>query len=77
MKVRIININKFHFFNKETIKFNKLISENQILRQEIDHLLMERGKFNIMFQEIVGKLNSGKKVLMDLLEQSTMAYDKR
>ncbi|KAK6637156.1 hypothetical protein RUM44_007570 [Polyplax serrata] len=63
--------------NVETIKFNKLISENQLLRQEIDHLLIERGQFNMMFQQVVGKLNSGKKVLMDLIEQSTMAYDKR
>lgn len=31
----------------------------------------------MMFQQVVGKLNSGKKVLMDLIEQSTMAYDKR
>lgn len=59
------------------MKFNKLISDNQKLRQEIDHLLIERGQFNQSFQQLVGKLNSGKKVLMDLIEQSTMAYDKR
>ncbi|KAL0273372.1 UNVERIFIED_CONTAM: hypothetical protein PYX00_006054 [Menopon gallinae] len=61
----------------ETVKFNKLTTENQLLREEIDHLLQERGKFNTMFQQIMGKLDSGKKVLMDLIEQSTMAYDKR
>lgn len=59
------------------MKFNKIITENQKLRQEINHLLTERGRFNNMFQQLVGKLNSGKKVLMDLIEQSTNAYDKR
>lgn len=59
------------------MKFNKIITENQKLRQEINHLLTERGRFNNMFQQVVGKLNSGKKVLMDLIEQSTNAYDKR
>lgn len=62
---------------QETVKFNKLTTENQVLREEIDHLLLERGRFNTMFQQVVGKLDSGKKVLMDLIEQSTMAYDKR
>ena len=61
----------------EKVKFNKLITENQKLREEINHLLSERGKFNGMFQQLVGKLNSGKKVLMDLIEQSTNAFDKR
>lgn len=40
-------------------------------------MLKERAHFNRLYQQLVGRLNSGKKVMMDLIEQATLAYDQR
>lgn len=53
------------------------MAENAELRQLIDHMLQERSSFNDMWQKMVKELNQGKKLIMDLIEQSTSAYDQR
>lgn len=60
-----------------TVKFNRLLASNHRLRDEIDHLLKERTFFNQVYQDLTDRLNSGKKIMMDLIEQSTLAYDQR
>ncbi|KDR10495.1 coiled-coil domain-containing protein 63 isoform X2 [Zootermopsis nevadensis] len=60
-----------------TGKFNMVIAGNGKMRDEINHLLKERSYFNKSFQQLVSRLNSGKKVMVDLIEQATLAYDQR
>ena len=59
------------------MKFNRLLASNHKLREEIDHLLKERTYFNQLYQDLTTRLNAGKKIMMDLIEQSTLAYDQR
>lgn len=54
-----------------------VMAENAQLRETIDHMLQERSTFNVMWERLVTKLNDGKKHLMDLIEQATLAYDQR
>lgn len=58
-------------------KFCTIMAENRKLRDEIDHLLKERARFNIMWERLIGNLNQGKKFMLDLIEQATIAYDQR
>lgn len=60
-----------------TVKFNKQLAHNAALREEIDHLLKERAQFNVLYEALVSKLNQGKKIMIDLIEQATHAYDQR
>lgn len=59
------------------MKLNRLLTSNHKLREKIDHYLKERTSFNQLFQELNSKLVSGKKIIMDLMEQTTLAYDQR
>lgn len=47
------------------------------MREEIDHLLKDRAYFNKMYHQLVSRLSSNKKVMVDLIEQATLAYDQR
>ncbi|XP_022905106.2 outer dynein arm-docking complex subunit 1 [Onthophagus taurus] len=58
-------------------RFCKILAENKSLRDEIDHLLIERSLFNKSWQSLLTELNNGKKIMMDLIEQGTTAYDQR
>lgn len=60
-----------------TVKFNKQLAHNAALREEIDHLLKERAQFNVLYEALVSRLNQGKKIMIDLIEQATHAYDQR
>ncbi|XP_066996668.2 outer dynein arm-docking complex subunit 1 [Anabrus simplex] len=60
-----------------TTRFNEMLAENGKLRQEIDHLLKERAHFNLLYQQLISRLNTGKKIMLDLIEQATLAYDQR
>ncbi|XP_034237156.1 coiled-coil domain-containing protein 63 isoform X2 [Thrips palmi] len=60
-----------------TVKFNKQLAHNAALREEIDHLLKERAQYNVLYDALVNKLNQGKKIMIDLIEQATHAYDQR
>lgn len=60
-----------------TVKFNKQLAHNAALREEIDHLLKERAQYNVLYDALVSKLNQGKKIMIDLIEQATHAYDQR
>lgn len=58
-------------------KFCAIMAENRKLREEIDHLLKERAHFNLLWERLVHNLNQGKKFMLDLIEQATIAYDQR
>lgn len=60
-----------------TKRFCSILTENKKLREEIDHLLKERAHFNGMWEKLIYKLNQGKKFMLDLIEQATIAYDQR
>ncbi|GLH03859.1 hypothetical protein R5R35_009908 [Gryllus longicercus] len=60
-----------------SVKYNDMIKQNTILREEIDHLLKERSHFNELYQKLIKHINKGKKVMMDLIEQASLAYDQR
>jgi hypothetical protein len=60
-----------------TSKFNMVIAANEKMREEINHLLKDRAYFNKLYQQLVNRLNSGNKMMVDLIEQATLAYDQR
>ncbi|XP_071448156.1 outer dynein arm-docking complex subunit 1-like [Hetaerina americana] len=60
-----------------SVKFNKTLAVNATLREEIDHLLKERGRFNALYQQLIGRIITGKKIMGDLIDQATQAYDQR
>ncbi|KAL9696886.1 hypothetical protein quinque_000327 [Culex quinquefasciatus] len=66
--------NRLDVMNK---KSGIAMADNAQLRQTIDHMLQERATFNIMWEKLVNKLNEGKRYMMDLIDQSTSAYDTR
>lgn len=66
--------NRLEFATK---RFNVLITDNARLRKEIDDLLMERARFNILWTKLGSQLNSGKQVINDLIEQTTIAFNQR
>lgn len=47
------------------------------MREEIDHLLKDRTYFNKLHHQLLSHLSSGKKAMVDLIEQATSAYDQR
>ncbi|XP_063240883.1 outer dynein arm-docking complex subunit 1 [Bacillus rossius redtenbacheri] len=60
-----------------TVKFNKMLADNSAMREEIDHLLKERGHYNQLQQRLTARLAAGKRLVVDLIEQATLAYDQR
>ncbi|EFA04939.1 Coiled-coil domain-containing protein 63-like Protein [Tribolium castaneum] len=57
--------------------FNLIVAKNGKLREEIDHLLWDRRNFLTIWNRFIRKLNTGKRILIDLIEQATIAYDQR
>ncbi|XP_060531066.1 GRIP1-associated protein 1-like [Cylas formicarius] len=58
-------------------KFCAICAENNLLRYELRHLLNERTEFNKTWDNLISNLVIGKKFMMDLIEQATIAYDQR
>ncbi|XP_075986617.1 coiled-coil domain-containing protein 63-like [Anticarsia gemmatalis] len=59
------------------LRFNAVQAENQKIRKEINHMLIDRALFNQAWDKMIGALRKGKKFLSDLFESSTLAYDQR
>ncbi|KAF0757174.1 coiled-coil domain-containing protein 63-like [Aphis craccivora] len=66
--------NKLHV---KTVKFNKVLTENARLRNEIDNLLVQRSQFNEAYKALMARLDDSKQIMMDLIEQATSAYEQR
>ncbi|KAK4878235.1 hypothetical protein RN001_010741 [Aquatica leii] len=57
--------------------YGSVITENNSIRQEIEHLLIERTSFNKLWFGYISNLQQGKLILMDMVEQATLAYNSR
>ncbi|KAL3266459.1 hypothetical protein HHI36_010631 [Cryptolaemus montrouzieri] len=58
-------------------KFCTICAQNNKFRELIDHLLKERADFNLKWDRLIKNLCIGKKFMLDLIEQATIAYDQR
>ncbi|XP_037069469.1 coiled-coil domain-containing protein 63-like [Pollicipes pollicipes] len=59
------------------VNFNTMLVENNRLRAEIDHLLIERGTFNKHYRKLIERLAATKQKTSDIIDQATQAYDQR
>ncbi|XP_017474415.1 PREDICTED: coiled-coil domain-containing protein 63 [Rhagoletis zephyria] len=66
--------NRLDVVNK---KCSDVLAENCKLRDSINHMLQDRANFNEMWQSMVTQFNEGKKYIMELIDQSTVAFDLR
>lgn len=60
-----------------TKRFNLVIAENAKLRGEIETLLKERAQFMLVWNKLIGQLNTGKQIINDLIEQATVTFNQR
>lgn len=60
-----------------TVRFNCLLADNRQLREELDHLLSERGLFNSLYARLTEQLAQDRKLAAELTDQATQAYDQR
>lgn len=58
-------------------KFGSICHENKMLRDRINSLLSERNRFNEGWNRLIRSLTMGKRFMLDLIEQATVAYDQR
>ena len=66
------------FFLLQKLKvFNKLLSQNKDLREDIDHLRREKNIFDDLYKQLSKKLESLKRETQDVIEQATLAYEQR
>jgi len=63
--------------NKATREFNDMLAKNAKLREEIQHLRSQRGVFDTIHKRLYKDLVSKKREQLELIEQSTMAFDQR
>jgi hypothetical protein len=61
----------------QMIQFGTICTKNKQLRSEIDHLLCLRRVFMSQWQRLVDRLSDGKKSMLDLIEEATIAYNQR
>ncbi|CAH1382435.1 unnamed protein product [Tenebrio molitor] len=66
--------NKLDVQNK---KFGVICAKNREMKREIKRMLWERDMFMRIWNKMIDKLVLGKKFMMDLIEQATIAYDQR
>ncbi|CAH0385664.1 unnamed protein product [Bemisia tabaci] len=60
-----------------TMKFDKNLMQNAVLKEEINTALKQRSRFNEVYQNLVRRLETGKQVMLNLIEQATLAFDQR
>ncbi|KAB0791856.1 hypothetical protein PPYR_03656 [Photinus pyralis] len=66
--------NKLDTYMKQ---FGLMSADSCRLRLEIEHQLIERESFNKLWYTYIANLNKGKRIMMDIVEQATLAYDRR
>ena len=59
------------------MKFDKNLMQNTLLKEEINTALKQRSRFNEVYQNLVQRLETGKQVMLNLIEQATLAFDQR
>jgi len=63
--------------NKATREFNDMLAKNAKLREQIQHLRSQRGVFDTIHKRLFKELVTKKREQLELIEQSTMAFDQR
>ncbi|XP_062844818.1 coiled-coil domain-containing protein 63-like [Trichomycterus rosablanca] len=63
--------------SQATMRYDKLLSQNQEIRSEINHLCQERVKLMSEYQRINKELKKQNSIMDDLVETSVQAYDQR
>lgn len=63
--------------NKATREFNEMLAKNSKLREQIQHLRSQRSVFDGIHKRLYKDLVSKKREQLELIEQSTMAFDQR
>ena len=54
-----------------------MLVDNNQLRSEIDHLLIERATFNKQYHKLIDRLATTKQKTSEIIDQATQAYDQR
>ena len=57
--------------DKATVEFNKTLTSNSKLREEIDHLRSQRAVFDGLHKKLTKELNEQKRMMGEIIEQST------
>ena len=57
--------------DKATVEFNKMLTSNSKLREEIDHLRSQRAVFDGLHKKLSKELNEQKRLMSEIIEQST------
>jgi len=63
--------------NKATREFNDCLAQNSKLREQIQHLRSQRSVFDNIHKRLFKNLAKKKREQVELIEQSTMAFDQR
>merc|ERR1719378_710452 len=63
--------------NKATREFNDMLAKNAKLREQIQHLRSQRSVFDTIHKRLFKELVTKKREQLELIEQSTMAFDQR
>jgi len=63
--------------NKATREFNEMLAQNSKLREDIQHLRNQRGIFDTIHKRLCKNLVGKKREQLELIEQSTQAFDQR
>ena len=58
--------------DKATVEFNKTLTGNSKLREEIDHLRSQRAVFDGLHKKLTKELNEQKRTMGEIIEQSTL-----
>ncbi|KAF6209733.1 hypothetical protein GE061_015482 [Apolygus lucorum] len=59
------------------VEMNRVMTKNTGYRHEIEHLLKERCRFKELLDNQIQLLNDGKKTVLDMIEQATIAFEHR
>lgn len=63
--------------DKANQKFNESISQNKMLRQEIDSLRRERVIFDTLYKKLEKELHNKRKQMANIIEKANSAYEER
>ena len=58
-------------------QFNTILTENSILRNEIDNLRVERNRFEDLHKKLDNQLQSLRQQIAEVIENSKQAYEHR
>lgn len=72
-KVRVLE----NRHNTATVGYNKMLSENQKLRESIEHYRNQRTVFNTLYKRLTQKLNQQKTQIGSVIDSATCYYDQR